>query len=71
MLKIFNRLDLTDGKRGNGTIIKQKLEAHFSPKSNQGVERHEFNNRVQGANESFDNFVKDLEMIAASCDYEG
>ena len=69
MVETFNTLALTEKEKTYGTIILQRLQDHFSPKSNQSVERHKFNNRVQGANETFDNFIKDLKTIVASCGY--
>lgn len=46
------------------------LDSYFLPQTNQSVERHRFNNRVQEENESFDAFIMALRRLSTNCGYE-
>ena len=68
-MEIFDTLDLSQTEQKNPAKIIEKFEAYFLPKTNQSVESHKFNTRVQGPAESFDNFLADLRKLSANCDF--
>ena len=68
-LEILDTLDLTDAEKKNYKSLKEKLGGYFTPKSNQSVESHRFNQRAQGPTEKFDNFLTDLRKLSANCEF--
>lgn len=69
VLEIIETLGLQEDERNNKDIILQKLEQYFVPKVNTSLVRQKFNRRVQGLNEDFDSFLKDLRIMANECEY--
>lgn len=49
--EIIETMTLTMAEKTDITILKQKLEEYFVPKSNPSVESHKFNTRIQGTGE--------------------
>ena len=49
--------------------IQQKFEEYCNPQKNETFERHVFKSRIQGPAESVDQFVTDLRVKAASCNF--
>jgi hypothetical protein len=66
---VIDTLGLTENELKVKDTIIAKLDAYFVPKTNESVERHKLNVRVQGSTESFNDFLKDLRYIAASCNF--
>ena len=50
--------------------ILRKFDQYCTPKKNVTIERHKFFSRDQGDGETFDVFVTDLKMKAATCEFE-
>ena len=48
-------------------VLKQKFAELCKPKTNLTIQRHKFNTRNQGTNESFNAYLSDLKIKAASC----
>ena len=64
----------TDGetrtwKRTTAELITAFKE-YCSPKKNITYERHKFNTRNQGENESIDQYVTELRILASTCEFE-
>ena len=64
----------TDGetrtwKRTTAELITAFKE-YCSPKKNITHERHKFNTRIQGENESIDQYVNELRILASTCEFE-
>ena len=51
------------------TTIIIKFEAYCNPKRNITYERHIFNTRVQGSNETIDAYVTELRLQAKNCEF--
>lgn len=68
-LDLYNTFDLTEQEKNSYAAILQKFENYCVPRANTSVEAYKFNNRVQGPDESFDNFVSDLRKISSMCDF--
>ena len=49
--------------------IQGKFEEYCNPQKNETFERHVFKSRTQGSTETVDQFVTDLRVKAASCNY--
>ena len=49
--------------------ILEKLENYVRPKKNKRMARFRLHQRTQKETETFDNFVKDLKILAMDCDY--
>ncbi|XP_023238018.1 uncharacterized protein LOC111636862 [Centruroides sculpturatus] len=68
-LEIFETLELSEEEAKQPNVILEKLELYFIPKSNQSVESHKFNTRVQGLSEAFDDFLADLRKLSINCEF--
>lgn len=66
---VIDTLGLTEDELKAKDTIIAKLDAYFVPKTNESVERHKLNIRVQGSTESFNDFLQNLRNIAASCNF--
>ena len=51
------------------TVVMKKFEEYCSPRKNITYERHVFNSRAQGVNESIDLYVTDLRLKAKTCEF--
>ena len=47
-----------------------KYESYCNPKKNETVERYKFNTRVQEKSETFEKFLTDLKILAATCNFD-
>ena len=56
-------------KRTTAELITAFKE-YCSPKKNITWERHKFNTRNQGKNESIDQYVNELRILASTCEFE-
>ncbi|XP_018372980.1 PREDICTED: uncharacterized protein LOC108767548 [Trachymyrmex cornetzi] len=66
---VIDTLGLTEDELKVKDTIIAKLDTYFVPKTNESVERHKLNMRIQGPTESFNDFLQDLRNIAASCNF--
>ena len=69
--KTFNWTQDFDGvsEEDSPTAILQKFEDYILPRKNKRIARYKFSQRVQRMGESFDNFLKDLRILAMDCEY--
>ena len=49
--------------------VMNAFEEHCNPKRNETVERYKFFTRIQEEGESIEKFVKDLKLLAATCNF--
>ena len=69
-LEIFNGLPFTtDEEKNDIETVLELFEKHCVGETNVIYERYVFNNRVQEAGETFDNFVSSLRTLSQSCNY--
>lgn len=68
-MELFEILGLTEEQKNRKDDIMEKFESYFISKTNPSMERHRFNMRTQGPQEKFDEFLKKLKTIAASCEF--
>lgn len=66
---IYNTWSLTAEEKKKLETYYNKYEAHVEPKSNVVFTRYKFNERVQGENESFDQYITELKLLARHCRY--
>lgn len=66
---IYNTWSLTGEEKKKLETYYSKYEAHVEPKSNVVFARYKFNERVQGENETFDQYITELKLIARQCRY--
>ncbi|XP_018366780.1 PREDICTED: uncharacterized protein K02A2.6-like [Trachymyrmex cornetzi] len=66
---VIDTLGLSEDELKVKDTIIAKLDTYFVPKTNESVERHKLNMRIQGPTESFNDFLQDLRNIAASCNF--
>ena len=50
-------------------VLKRKFSQLCEPRKNIIMERHLFNSRVQGAGESFENFLSEVKVKATTCEF--
>lgn len=65
--EIYETFELDEAQNKNVDEITRKFDECFLPRANKSIERHRFNTRVQMEEETFHNFIKDLQKIAANC----
>ena len=66
---VFNTWTIPDEDRGKLKTYFDRFEAHVQPKSNTVFMRYKFNLKVQSDQESIDQFVTDLRLLAKHCSY--
>ena len=61
-LEIYNTFQYVgeNESANDHTVVMKKIEEYCSPRKNNTYERHVFNSRAQGVNESIDLYVTDL-----------
>ena len=69
-MKIISTFTYQDDEDMNDwRVVAKKLETFCSGQTNETYERYKFNNRVQGKNESFNDFLMSVKSLAASCNF--
>lgn len=66
---IYNTWTLTEDERKTLNAYYDRYEAYVMPKTNFIFSRYKFNERVQGLNEPFEQFVTDLKLLVKDCNY--
>ena len=66
---ILTSFKLTEAQMTNYNTVKQRFEAHFVVRKNLIYERAKFNKRIQGEQESADDFINALHVLAEHCEY--
>lgn len=66
---IFNTWTLTTEAAKVLKTYYDKYEAYVMPKTNTIFARYRFHERIQGANESFEQFVTELRLLVKDCAY--
>lgn len=66
---IHNTWTLTEDESKTLKAYYDRYEAYVMPKSNVIFARYKFNEKVQGQNEPFEQFVTDLRLLAKDCNY--
>lgn len=66
---IYNTWTLTEDERKVLKSYYDRFEAYVMPKSNVIFARYKFHEKVQGANEPFEQFVTDLRLLVKDCNY--
>ena len=56
-----------DNNEDDPDAILQQLEAYALPQKNKRVAHFKLSQRIQQEDESFDNFIKDLRLLAMDC----
>lgn len=67
--EIFKTFDLTEEDKDDPAKIMTQYDKYFLPMTNKSVERHKFNQRMQQAGESFEEFLADLRKISKNCEF--
>ena len=64
---IYNTMTLQENERNKIDILFRTFEEYCKLKQNITIERYHFNSRTQEKNESFDQYVTELKLIARNC----
>ena len=68
-IPIYESFTLTDAEKKDVAKIKAKFEAYYTPKTNVAYERLVFNNTVQKANQTVNDFLTEILNKVKTCDY--
>ena len=69
-VKIINTFTYLEGEDNNDwRVIAAKLDSFCSGQTNETYERYKFNNRTQGKDECFNDFLLSVKSLAASCNF--
>ena len=66
---VYNTMTLGEEEADKIDILFSKFEAYCKPKQNVTIERYRFNTRAQGEEETIDQYVTELRLIAKNCGY--
>lgn len=67
--EIYKTFTWLSGEKEDPEVVLQKFEDYVLPQRNKRIARFQFNRRSQLDGETFDNFVKDLRLLAMECDF--
>ena len=67
---ISNTWELTDAEQSDKDMILRKFQEHVNPRTNSVFSRFQFQSRIQRHEETFDDFVTDLQYLVIACRYE-
>ena len=69
-IEVFNTFTFEEGEKDDDPeVLMRKFEDYCNPKRNITYERHLFNTRGQGANETIDAYVTELRLQAKNCEF--
>ncbi|CAC5366984.1 unnamed protein product [Mytilus coruscus] len=68
--EIYNTFNFGEYEADKLDVLLKKFEDYCTSKKNATVIRHRFNTRVQSSNESIDQYLTDLKLIAKNCEFE-
>ena len=66
---IYNTMTFLEEKQDKIDILFSKFEAYCKPKQNITIEHYCFNTRVQGRQETIDQYMMELRLIAKNCSF--
>ena len=66
---IYNTWTLTEAESKALKTYYDRFEVYVAPKTNTIFARYKFHEKVQGASESFEQFVTELRLLVKDCDY--
>lgn len=65
---VYNTMSLED-EQDNIEVLFSKFELYCKPKQNVTIKRYRFNTRVQGRQETIDQYMTKLKLITKNCDF--
>lgn len=68
-VEVFNTFTFTEDEQNKIAPLISKFEGYCTPKKNITFERHVFNTRSQGPDETIDSHVTALKQLAKSCEF--
>ena len=66
---VYNTMTLSEEEQDKIEVLFSKLESYCKPKQNVKIERYRFNTRVQGRQETIDQYMTELRLIAKNCSF--
>lgn len=66
---VFNTWTLTEDERKELKTYYDRFETYVTPKANPIFARYKFHERIQGENESVEQFVTEVKLLAKDCNY--
>ncbi len=66
---IFETLTIPSGQENKIEALFEVFKVYCTPKKNLTIERHKFNTRFQGKDETVDEYITDLKTIAKRCNF--
>lgn len=69
-IAIYNTFGIAKKDVNNYSVLLDKFDSYFLPKRNTTFERHKFFIRSQKDGESIENYVTELKILAATCEFE-
>ena len=66
---VYNTMTLSEEEQDKIDVLFSKFELYCKPKQNVTIERYRFNTRVQGRQETVDQYLTELKLIAKNCSF--
>lgn len=68
-LDVYNTFTFAEDEVNKLAILTNKFEIYCNPKKNVTYERHKFNTRQQSLQETVDQYVTELKILAQTCEF--
>ena len=66
---VYNTMTFSEEEQDKIDILFSNFEVYCKPKQNVTIERYRFNTRVQGRQETIDQYMTELRLIAKNCSF--
>ena len=64
---VYHTMTLSEDEQDKIDVLFSKFESYCKPKQNVTIQRYRFNTRVQGRQETIDQYLTELRLIAKNC----
>lgn len=68
-IEVFNTFQLTEAQKTNYNDVVAAFDNYCKPRCNETYDRFKFFSRSQQEGETFDNFIKELKILAKPCNF--
>ncbi len=66
---VYHTMTLSEDEQDKIDVLFSKFESYCKPKQNVTIQRYRFNTRVQGRQETIDQYLTELRLIAKNCSF--
>lgn len=68
-IEVYNTFQLSQAEQEDYDVIAKKFEEYCTPQRNETYERYVFRSRLQQQDETFEQFLRDVQTAAQACNF--